>query len=131
MIHGCHARNPKLERCIFRDCSCSSLIFYVLVLKQSIDTECALSVYPDDDVGLSENPFLRVLNTEMNKNLCGEVIDVEAGRNGWFDLNRGEPGFPGTVPCLVTLAVPCAELLQVEGAPDVPEPGVVCSLSVR
>ena len=104
--------------------------FYVLVLKQSIDTECALSVYPDDDVGLSENPFLRVLNTEMNKNLCGEVIDVEAGRNGWFDLNRGEPGFPGTVPCLVTLAVPCAELLQVEGAPDVPEPGVVCSLSV-
>ena len=104
--------------------------FYVLVLKQSIDTECALWVYPDDDVGLSENPFLRVLNTEMNKNLCGEVIDVEAGRNGWFDLNRGEPGFPGTVPCLITLAVPCAELLQVEGAPDVPEPGVVCSLSV-
>ena len=83
----------------------------------------------NDFVGRSENPFFYEHNAKMNSNLSGEVIDVESWWDGWFDLNWGEPGFPGTVPRLVALAVPRWKLLQVEWAPYVPKPGEVYCLS--
>ena len=99
-----------------------SLFCLVLKLKR-------MGFLVNDFVGRSENPFFYEHNAKMNSNLSGEVIDVEARWDGWFDLNWGEPGFPGAVPCLVALAVPRRKFLQVEWAPDVPKPGGVCSLS--